>query len=375
MMQATLHLTSQCNMRCAYCYVNHAKTPFMSPEVIRKALSLIGRLASSHEASITFFGGEPLLCKELIYEAVAYSRSESKSGGTRFHFRVVTNGLLLDDDFLNYADQNAILIALSLDGISNAHDVYRLDANSQGTHSRVSMIAKKLLSHQICSPVMMVVNPGTVQFFSEGIDYLYQLGFRYIICSINYSAQWDAPALNELKRQYDLLAKWYYMHTIAEDKFYLSPFEVKIESHIKGENWCLDRCELGRHHLSFAMDGTIYPCVQFVGNEHFAIGHVDTGLDNHKRLSLFETNSQEKEECTSCCIRSRCLHTCGCLNHQVTGRIDRVAPSLCAHERILLPIADRLAEKLYKERSAMFIQKQYNGMYPFLSLIEDRKVN
>ncbi|MDP2892635.1 MAG: SPASM domain-containing protein, partial [Bacillota bacterium] len=90
-------------------------------------------------------------------------------------------------------------------------------------------------------------------------------------------------------------------------------------------------------------DGTLYPCVQFVGDMNFAIGDVIYGIDEKKRAFLFETNGTEKAECASCAIRDRCLHTCGCLNRQVTGRIDRVAPSLCAHERILLPIADKLS--------------------------------
>jgi len=159
---------------------------------------------------------------------------------------------------------------------------------------------------------------------------------------------------------------------VQEEKFYLSPFEVKISSHINQLTYCHERCELGKKQISVAPDGRLYPCVQFVGDESFAIGTVEGGIDETRREALYSRNEEEKQTCADCAIRSRCNHYCGCLNRQATGSIDRVSPALCAHERLLLPIADRLAERLYKKRNAMFIQKQYNEFYPILSLVEDR---
>ena len=103
----------------------------------------------------------------------------------------------------------------------------------------------------------------------------------------------------------------------------------------------------------------------------YAIGHIKSGTDENKRLELYQINEREKQSCEGCAVKGRCNHHCGCLNKQATGSITKVAPALCAHERILLPIADRLGERLYRKRSAMFIQKQYNDMYPLLSLLED----
>jgi len=219
---------------------------------------------------------------------------------------------------------------------------------------------------------MMVVNPATVLFFARGVDFLFKSGFRFIISSLNYAADWDNAALRELKRQYMRLSSWYYEHTLIEDKFYLSPFEAKIESHVKGNSWCFDRCELGRKRLSVAPSGFIFPCTQFVGDEYYSIGHVNTGIDEELRTRIFERNHRSQPECLRCAIKNRCLHTCGCLNKQVTGSIDYVAPSLCAHEQLLLPIVDRLASRLYKKRSAMFIHKHYNDMYPIISAVEDQ---
>jgi len=213
-----------------------------------------------------------------------------------------------------------------------------------------------------------------VQHYAESVEYLYGVGFKYLICSLDYSADWDRASLSELKRQYQRLAEWYYRETEKEEKFYFSPFEVKIASHVYPGSCRAERCELGKRQISVAPNGRLYPCVQFVGDGSdatYAIGHVDTGIDENARLRLYHLNDEEKSECASCAIRQRCNHYCGCLNKQATGRIDQVSPTLCAHERIVMPIADRLAERLYKRRNAMFIHKHYNDLFPLISLVED----
>ncbi|MCL2757411.1 MAG: SPASM domain-containing protein, partial [Coriobacteriia bacterium] len=232
--------------------------------------------------------------------------------------------------------------------------------------------AERLLPSFPYAPALMTVSPDTVQYYAESVEYLYELGFRYLICSLNYAADWDKAALDEMKRQYNKLASFYYKHTVNEDKFYLSPFEVKISSHVHNRTYRHERCELGQHQLSIAPDGGIYPCVQLVGDERYRIGDVYNGIDEGARAALFVRNESEKPGCDICLIKDRCNHYCACLNKQTTGSIDGVSEVLCAHERIILPIADRVAARLYKRRSPMFIQKHYNDFYPLVSLAEDK---
>lgn len=126
-----------------------------------------------------------------------------------------------------------------------------------------------------------------------------------------------------------------------------------------------------KKQLSIGPNGNIYPCVQFVDDDNYKIGDLDNGVDESKRRELYLINEEEKDTCQDCAVRERCNHYCGCLNKQATGRIDLISPVLCAHEKILLPIADRLAERLFKNKNAMFIQKHYNDMFPLISMIED----
>lgn len=370
-MHYTLHLTNACNMNCRYCYVEHSAITTMKSETTRKIVDLAAKTKET-PVGIVFFGGEPLLCRDLIYETIEYCRWKEKQKGCSFYFKITTNGLLLDEDFIEASLREDIFIALSHDGVKKAHDKHRIDIEGEGTFSKVSDKAKLLLCHRPYSPVMLVVNPDTAAHYSDSVNYLFKLGFRYIICSLNYEAHWTEKDMRVLKKQYEKLSDFYMDKILQEEKFYLSPFEVKISSYINGNNYCHERCELGKKQISVAPDGSLYPCVQFVQDEEYCIGHVDKGIDLSAQKKLYEANEEEKSTCKSCAIRKRCNHYCGCMNKQATGSINKVSPVQCCHERILLPIADRLAEKLFKKRNALFIQKHYNDMFPIISMIEDR---
>ncbi len=368
-MHYTLHLTNECNMRCRYCYVQQGRSE-MSLETAKKAVDLAGDQAK--KAGIIFFGGEPLLKRQLIHDIVTYAHEQESVNGCKYFFKITTNGLMLDEAFLEFADRESVFIALSMDGTQAAHDSHRLDAEGLGTYAAVYQAAKRLLKHKPYAPCLMTVNPDTLSDYANGVKALFDLGFSYVISSLNYGAKWTKADMRKLKGQYLALSDLYYRKTIAEDKFYFSPFEVKISSHINNKTYCHERCELGLKQLSVAPDGRLYPCVQFVGDQQFCIGSVSEGIDQEARNRLYLLNEQEKPTCELCAIKSRCNHYCGCLNRQATGRIDEVSPVLCAHERIVLPIVDRLGARLYKEHSGMFIQKHYNDFYPLVSLAEDR---
>jgi uncharacterized protein len=294
--------------------------------------------------------------------------------GQLFHYKVTTNGLMLDESFLTDSETSEVFVALSHDGSQAAHDANRVDASDCGSFQALEPKIDLLLSHKPYAPVMKVVTPNTLVHYAESIEYLFDKGFRYLICSLDYGARWEDSHLAELERQYELLADWYYAKTRREEKFYFSPFEVKISSHVHPGSCKAERCELGRTQISVAPNGKLFPCVQFVGDgtdDSWAIGDATMGIDEEARWRLYDLNDEEKQSCRTCAIRSRCNHYCGCLNKQATGRIDLVSPMLCAHERTIIPIADKLAARLYKRKDPMFIQKHYNEMFPLVSLVED----
>jgi uncharacterized protein len=372
-MHLTLHLTRACNLRCSYCYSPPKTGPAMTLETGRRALEF-GSTLCDGSCGIVLFGGEPLLHKELIRDLVAKARRMEQQGQGRFHFKLTTNGLLLDDEFLQFALDEDILIAMSLDGVREAHDRHRRLPDGSPSFDRLLPKLRLLLSVRPYASVLMVVNPDTAQFLSESVSFLLDEGCRYLVVSLNYAGSWTEPELDELQRQYERLGELYVQWSRQGRKFYLSPFEVKLSSHIQGEEVCKEHCELGNRQISVDPQGFLFPCVQFTAAgpaSRWCIGDVISGIDDAKRATLHDESQDEKEPCRGCAIRRRCHNTCGCLNWQTTGSVARVSPVLCRHEQILLPIVDRMGETLYREQNRLFLNKHYNPVYPVLSFLED----
>lgn len=345
----------------------------MSEEVGAKALRL-GVERNAGSCGIVFFGGEPLLARERIGYLVDVARGMANRGEGMFHFKVTTNGMLLDEEFLEYAGRNDILIAMSFDGVRQAHDAHRRTADGRGTFDLLMPKLRMLLEARPYSSILMVVNPDTAKHLVESVSFLLDEGARYLIVSMNYDSSWDEEGLAVLEKQYRRLAKLYVKWAGQGRKFYLSPFEVKIATHV---NWdkaeCLC-CDLGMRQLSVDPEGYLYPCVQFskAGREsRWCIGDVDRGIDPRAWARMRNAVCHPKEPCNGCAIRRRCMHTCACLNWQTTGAVDKVCAALCNHERMLIPIADWIAETLYAKRNKRFFDKHYDEAYPVLSLLED----
>lgn len=371
-MQYTLHLTNECNLKCNYCGQKHS-CDHMSTETAYKAVDFA--LSSNQKSiGIGFYGGEPLLCKSLIYEIVQYTKKKTIKTNTKIYYKLTTNGVFLDDEFIDYAKKEGILISLSLDGNKDAHDMNRIDCAGNGSYEKISKTIPKLLLNNRYTSVMMTVAPNTVRFLYDSICHIYSLGLISIICSLDYSAIWDESSLNELKRQYQKLAAFYYENTKNEKKFFLSMFDSKINSHIHRKEYCADRCRLGYEQILISTNGILFPCVQFVGDIDYQIGHVDNGIDEDKRKSIFKQSCFEHQECQRCSIKGRCNHTCACINKCSTGNLTEPSPVLCFSERSLIPIVDKVASKLYKNRNGMFIQKHYNELYSLVSLVEDNEI-
>ena len=337
----------------------------MSFDVIRRVVDTAAE--NKDMSDILFFGGEPLLEKNLIFQTVEYCKHVEKNSDCRFSFSLNTNGMLLDDEFLLFSVKNRIMTSISIDGIREAHDRNRIDLAGKGTFSRVSEKADLLLEAQPYAISLTLINPETVEFMSQSIEYLITKGFRYLLCSINYKANWDKESLRQLEKQYRLVSKIYYKRLERGMNIYFSPFDTAINTYINKKNLCKDRCELGMRQVAINPQGKIFPCIQFAGDEEFQIGDVYSGVDRNKQQQMYKQSSMENEACLKCALNQRCNNNCSCINKLSTGRIDKISPILCSHRQALIPIADRLAEKLYKKKVPMFIQKFYNDTLPLIT--------
>jgi len=345
----------------------------MSKDVAFAAVKL--GMKDSKTTGILFYGGEPLLEKKLIYDTVAYTERLKKKTGHNFFYKTTTNGVLLDEEFLKFSEKVNLTIGFSHDGPSQ--DTCRVLNNGNGTYDILEEKIPLLLKYQPYAIGMSVMDPTTVHNASENVKFLFNKGFKYITINPNYTdtSAWTPEILAILEDEYKKMAELYLEWTKAEEKFYLGAFDLKILSLIKGEDYNKDRRLMALNQPSVAPDGKIYPGSRYLGMPEFEIGDVFSGIDHEKQKFLFEKGSVPLAPCRECAINTRCNYIFDTLACHGDDIIIDISPMQCVHEQILTPIADSVADTLYKDRSAMFIQKHYNELYPIISLVEDRAVN
>lgn len=355
-MNLTLHLTSNCNMNCSYCY--NTKNEYqqdMTFAIAQKAIDYAVNKSLSKTINITFVGGEPLLKKDLIKQIVKYCNLNNKK---TFLFSILTNGLLLDNDFIDLSLMNNIAISLSLDGIKKSHNLYR-KIGDKGSWKIINSKFKLLISKIPESMILITLNPETVKYLAESISYLIGKGAKAISISLNYMIDWQTEHLLLLKSQLLEIAKFYKLCYEENNNFYLNIFDSRIHSLIDGFI-NKGRCDSNGNHLSIAPNGDLFPCIAFVKkNSEYKIGNIDSGIDLNKFNKFQKNKVISNNICNNCDIKDRCFNWCACSNYLATGKIDEVSQVLCEFEKMLIPISDKIAEELYSEKNRGFIKRFY----------------
>ena len=365
-MNLTLHLTNRCNLACTYCFVPFGNLR-MTADTAKAAVDFA--VTKGSPTGLLFYGGEPMLEREIIHQTVAYAEQIRKETGHHFTYKMTTNGILLDEEFLKFAKNVNLTIGFSHDG--PAQDDCRFFNDGSPSSGVLADKIPLLLQYQPYAIGMSVLDASVVHKATAMVKFLRRSGFRYITINLNYSAPWTQEDFEVLRQEYEKMAKLYYNWTIKEEKFYLSPFDQKILSHVKGEKYNSDRRKMSQNQPSIAPDGTIFTGSRYVDDPAFSIGDVWKGIDEKKLKFFTQKGETPLDACKKCAILARCNYAYDMLARQDDKFEIDVKPVQCAHEKLLTPIADKLAEDLYRKDSALFIHKHYNEMYPFLSALEE----
>ena len=373
-LSVTFHLTHHCNLRCTYCYTGEKLPIAMQYDTIDQAIVFIEKelqKLNTNQLHITFFGGEPLLEKEKIFYII---RTFDEKDGLEVSYRMSTNGTLLTEDLMQELYTNSVFVSLSIDGHPEAHNTHRLDAGGKPTSRKVEKAAEIMLRYNPATNVTCVISPDTVSQLCASVDYLFNLGFRYITTTLDYTADWQLEHFSVLKKSHQQLSRWYIKRMKENERFYLSFFDERIRSRTYKPIEACERCLIGStKQFSIAPNGELYPCIQFVKTHslpEFMIGHISTGFDTSCQQYIHHLSEKEKPECSGCKLESRCSKWCSCINFMSTGRIDQASPIVCYNEKILIEIVDKTADKLWKSRNIHFLHKHYNEDYPIISHFE-----
>lgn len=365
-MEYIIHLTERCNLNCKYCYEKKKNTDISFEDIKRLVDYEIGR--KEKYSTIVFYGGEPLLQKNIIKDTINYINSQKSK--TEFYYGITTNGTLLDDDFIKYMKENNFInIGYSIDGMKETQDLNRLTIDGKETFDIVEENAKKLLKTFNSAVAMSVITKNNLKQLSENIEYLIEIGFKYINLLFDYLQDWQDDDLEEIRKQYNQIAEIYANKILKEYDVEILLIDEKIKTYVKDEYNCNEDCKFGMKTINVGTDGNFYPCMQFVNDKKYIIGNCKDGIDEKARENLINSAKKEYEICKNCTIRKRCKHTCGCRNYILTNDINELSPIICETERIIIEASDKMAEKLYKKNSKLFMQKYYNKDYNILKQI------
>lgn len=339
-----LHIAHDCNLACRYCFAEegeyHGRRALMSFEVGKKALDfLVANSGSRVNLEVDFFGGEPLMNWQVVKDLVLYGRSIEKEHNKKFRFTLTTNGILLNDEILEFANSEMGNIVLSIDGRKEVNDRMRPHRGGQGSYDEIVPKFKKVAEsrNQMNYYVRGTFTRNNLDF-SEDVKHLAELGFEQISVEPVVAQPTDDYALREedipkLLEEYDKLAKYYLEKRKAGEGFNFFHFMIDLEG-----GPCvakrLSGCGSGTEYLAVTPWGDLYPCHQFVGNEDFLLGNVDEGIVRTDIRDEFKTcNVYAKEKCRSCFAKFYCSGGCAANSYNFHGNINDAYDLGCELQR------------------------------------------
>lgn len=354
-----LHVAHACNMKCGYCFAGdgeyHGERAIMSYEVGKAALDwLIENSGTRKNLEVDFFGGEPLLNWDVCKRLVEYGRSREKDTGKNFRFTLTTNGILLNDEVIEFANKEMGNVVISLDGRPEVNDNMRKTHDNGGTYDKILPMFKKLAKSR--NQANYYVRGTYTHYntdFANDIIHMADLGFKEL--SIEpVVAPPDAPyALQEsdipiLLDQYEKLANEMLARKRRKDGSDFTFYHYMID--LEGGPCIVKRisgCGVGTEYVAVTPSGDFYPCHQFVGDDRFLLGNVYDGITNSSVCDEFkECNVYSHEECKDCFAKLYCSGGCAANAFHTTGQISGIYDLGCQlhKKRIECAIMLKVAE-------------------------------
>ncbi|MBR6282446.1 MAG: thioether cross-link-forming SCIFF peptide maturase [Lachnospiraceae bacterium] len=328
-----LHIAHACNLSCKYCFAEeglyHGKKAELMPyEVGKQALDfLVANSGNRRNLEVDFFGGEPLLNFDVVKQLVEYGRELEKTHDKHFRFTLTTNGVLLNDEIMEFANREMDNVVLSIDGRKEIHDMMRPFQRGDGSYD---IILPKFQKFADSRGQQKYYARGTFTHnnldFSKDVLHLADLGFKQISVEPVVAQATDDYALREedlpkLFEEYDKLAAEMVKRHGTDKDFTFFHFMIDLEG-----GPCvykrLSGCGSGTEYMAVTPSGELYPCHQFVGTEGFKMGDVWTGITNTEMQTQFKgCNVYSRPACKDCFAKFYCSGGCAANAYNFTGDI------------------------------------------------------
>ncbi len=343
-----LHISHDCNLRCKYCFASTGDfgkgRKLMPVETGKKAIDfLLTHSGNRHNLELDFFGGEPLMNWDAVKEIVDYARSKEEEYNKKFRFTVTTNGVLLDDDSIDYINKEMKNVVLSLDGRKCVNDNMRLTINGKGSYDIFVPKFQKLVEKRLQGDNKEYYARGT--FTKNNLDFAQDvyhiaddLGFDQLSVEPVIADPSEPYAITEedlpaIFAEYEKLAVEMIRRKKEGRCFNFFHFMIDLD-----QGPCaikrLRGCGCGNEYVSVTPDGDIYPCHQFVGNDEWKMGNLDDEtLDIEMKDKFACSNIYTKEGCKDCWCKFYCSGGCNANNYSFNKDINKPVKLSCEMER------------------------------------------
>ena len=303
-----LHVAHTCNLTCDYCFASQGKyqgeRALMSFEVGKQALDfLIANSGNRKNLEVDFFGGEPLMDWDVVKQLVNYARSVEKQHNKNFRFTLTTNGLLVDDDVIEFANKEMHNVVLSLDGRKEVHDKLRRTVGGHGSYDVIVPKFQKFVQSRNNTGYYV---RGTYTHdnidFTKDIFHMADLGFTElsmepVVCDPKEPYALTEADLPVLFEQYEILAKDM-LRREKEGKpitFYHYMIDLTggpcVYKRVTG-------CGSGTEYMAVTPWGELFPCHQFVGDPAYSLGDIWKGVTHPEVQDKFrKCNAYARPDC------------------------------------------------------------------------------
>lgn len=330
-----LHVAHTCNLNCEYCFASqgkyHGERALMSFEVGKRALDfLIENSGTRRNLEVDFFGGEPLMNWDVVKELVSYARVQEKIHNKNFRFTLTTNGILIDDDVIDFCNREMSNVVLSLDGRKEVHDRLRKDYQGRGSYDIIVPKFQEFVKRRGDKNYYMrgTFTHNNVDFTND-IFHMANLGFTELSMEPVVCSPEDASALTEadlpvLFEQYEILAKEMIKRKKAGNGFTFYHYMLDL-THGPCIYKRISGCGSGTEYMAVTPTGDLYPCHQFVGDTKYLLGNIWDGVTNKEIQNEFKLcNAYARKECDDCWAKLYCSGGCAANSYHASGKITGI---------------------------------------------------
>lgn len=352
-----LNIAHDCNLRCEYCFAGKGDycqgRMLMTEEVGKAAIDyLLHYSQGRHNLEVDFFGGEPTINFDVVKKVVEYARSKEKEFDKKFRFTITTNGLILNDDMMDFINREMYNVVCSVDGRKEINDRVRARVDGSGCYDAIIPHFQELIRRREASG-----NDENWQYYVRGtftkynkdfgndVMHMFDLGFDQIsfepvVADAKQPYALTYEDLSDVFAEYERLSKLIIENKKSAGKhFNFYHFMIDLD-----QGPCaikrLRGCGCGNEYVAITPDGDVYPCHQFVGHEEWKMGNVfDLSINKEMKDNFARATVYHKPKCQECWAKFYCSGGCNANNWQYMGDVLDSFDLACEMEKKRLECA------------------------------------